>query len=235
MLPFCYPLLLAGWRSCCWPGQSWRDGACAGTPACPAPLIAAGIDCLSSPTCGAGRALTPDGLHCCWPQQVWSGGACAGDPACPDGRVADGETCVEPTAVAPPPVEVVDARSGQTFAEWYRSDGPMTGAGWVWKDASGARLGSAQASALNRRLKGTSDGAALLNRRLAWKLTGGGLLALGSLSAYAGLVTEEVALSLAAPALQLAGGVVLLGAGWSGQRQLLVIAQRELATPYDPR
>jgi formylglycine-generating enzyme required for sulfatase activity len=80
---------------CCWPGQAWAGGRCAGAPSCPEGLVA---DERGGCGCEGGQVVSVETAgHCCWAGQTWSSaeGACAGAPAsCPDGTVARGSACV---------------------------------------------------------------------------------------------------------------------------------------------
>ncbi len=83
---------------CCWPGQSAdADGACVGSPACPAGMSASGSECVATArpsACAEGRVAVSGG-YCCWPGQwVTAEGRCSGPPRCPGGLVASGAECI---------------------------------------------------------------------------------------------------------------------------------------------
>ncbi len=83
---------------CCWPGQSWSEKRCTGTPTkCPEGYhINGNADACEPTPCEGGRVRTPDGKHCCWPSQRWSksGKRCKGAASCPWGERVSKVECV---------------------------------------------------------------------------------------------------------------------------------------------
>ena len=86
-------------RQCCWPGQSVRNGRCAGDAKCPVHFepMPDGDGCRLA-ACRDGRVRIESGA-CCWPGQSWDQKAftCTGRPSrCPGERKPTWIACVLP-------------------------------------------------------------------------------------------------------------------------------------------
>jgi hypothetical protein len=100
---------------CCWPGQSWQDDECVGTPRCPVDFKLSGGDC--EPDCRHLQIIT--GGRCCWRGQQWpeEQDACEGKPDCPEGTEVEGADCVPDMDVGQSGTDLVWLRCpvGQTW------------------------------------------------------------------------------------------------------------------------
>ncbi len=122
---------------CCWPGQSWKNKACTGTPsACPEGLVPdAERESCELPPCPEGKARPAGTTTCCWVGQKWSESAatCTGEPtACPKDMIARNQHCepapkpIEPPVkdlaqvdpLTPPPTDVPPSSGGFNPSIW---------------------------------------------------------------------------------------------------------------------
>lgn len=81
---------------CCWPGQSWANGGCEGSPRCPSGFarIPGGDACALS-SCESGGPRTTNGRACCWDGQRAGVDTCEGVALrCPTGHELASGTCV---------------------------------------------------------------------------------------------------------------------------------------------